>query len=350
MAATSLIQWTDHTGGPFLGCSIVSAGCGHCYAKELAEGRLSKIFRNAYQKAGFEDWETRPVWGTKATRVLTKGFWNEARAINARHANAGTRGRWFPSQIDWLDDMPGGIIDQDGKQLDPIRVLADFLKLIQETPNLDWLLLTKRPENWSDRIAEAMGFIDRKWIAGEEARTPCGVWVGRWLEATAPHRGMGAIPDNVRFGFSAENQDCLDRRWEAAKQIPAKVTFISAEPLLSALDFRRVFAEAKALKKTLLIIVGGESGNGARRCLTEWIYDIVLQCRSAGVEVFVKQLGAYAAAENANVLDWPDDTAMEPDGSGAAGARILLRHPKGGDMNEWPEDLRVRQFPEISLS
>src|SRR5438045_627533 len=113
MSDTTKIQWAEHTGGPYLGCSCVSPGCAFCYAMALALSRLEPIFRRAYKLAGFADWETRPVWGDKATRVLSKGFWTDARRINAKHAKEGTRGRWFPSMIDWLDTMPSGIIDQD---------------------------------------------------------------------------------------------------------------------------------------------------------------------------------------------------------------------------------------------
>lgn len=166
MSEKTNIAWTDHTGGPWLICSMVSAGCTNCYAMLLMLTRLGPLVRKAYKAAGFKDWETRPIWGDKATRVLSKGFWADAKRINAQHAKAGTRGRWFPSMIDWLDEMPAGIIDQDGNKLDPVAVLADFLKLIHDTPNLDWLLLSKRPENFLPRLRLVMELVDRKDSTG----------------------------------------------------------------------------------------------------------------------------------------------------------------------------------------
>ena len=149
MSEQSKIQWTDSTGGPWLVCSEVSPGCAHCYARDLAETRLAPIIRKSYRAAGFADWETRPVWGDKAPRVLSKGFWNDIVTFNNKpwvceHGRAFAsqtdcqheslrlpgqacqchRRRCFPSLIDWLDEMPAGILDQDGNLHDPILVLG----------------------------------------------------------------------------------------------------------------------------------------------------------------------------------------------------------------------------------
>lgn len=160
--AKSSIEWTEQTGGPFLVCTEVSPGCANCYARELMQNRLKGIVRCAYKAAGFADWETRPVWGKTAPRVVTKGFWRNARAVNRLAVKEGVRVKWFPSMIDWLDEMPAGIIDQDGKCLDPLDVLAVFLRLVAETPSIDWQLLTKRPENFWPRmeaVADALGQV-----------------------------------------------------------------------------------------------------------------------------------------------------------------------------------------------
>src|SRR5262245_16369215 len=103
MSDETNIGWTDHTGGPYLGCAELSPACLHCYSRELALSRLERIFREAYKKAGFEDWQTRPVWGETATRVLTKGFWSDVKRLNAQASKDGVRRKWFPSLIDWLD-------------------------------------------------------------------------------------------------------------------------------------------------------------------------------------------------------------------------------------------------------
>jgi len=233
MSETTGIQWTDHTGGPYLGCSCVSPGCTFCYAMALALTRLERIFRTAYKRAEFSDWETRPVWGDKATRVLSKGFWNDARRINANHAKEGTRGRWFPSMIDWLDKMPGGIIDQDGKPLDPIEVRSNFLKLIYETPNLDWLLLTKRPENFFEHIGEVyMHEVHTGPNSGRSFR----LWLAGWESELAP-------PDNVWIGASCEDQQRANERVPHLLKIPAIVRFLSLEPLLGPINLRTIILE-----------------------------------------------------------------------------------------------------------
>ncbi len=332
MAETTNIQWTNYTGGPFLGCAPVSPGCAKCYAWELALTRLEPLFRKAYKAAGFADWDTRPVWGKNATRVLTKGFWRDARRINAQHARAGTHGRWFPSLIDWLDEMAGGIIDQEGNRLDPFAVLADFLSLVHDTANLDWLLLTKRPQNFPDRIARALRFWGEE-PGDNEAIT---IWLHDWL--------TGEAPANVWVGVSIEDQPNMQRHaW--LMDIPARVHFWSAEPLLGFLETRAAWAKHGLPD---WVIIGNESGRGARDGQVEAVDDLRRQCQAAGVRCFVKQLGSRPIVSNANILDWPPGTVFYAnDGDGAASARVSLRDSKGGDPNEWPEDLRVRQFPQF---
>jgi protein gp37 len=339
MSDSTTIEWANHTGGPYLGCSMVSPGCIHCYAMDLAMTRLERIFRKAYKLAGFTDWEMRPVWGDKATRVLSKGFWNDARRINAEHAKAGTRGRWFPSMIDWLDTMPGGIIDQDGKQLDPIEVLADFLNLIAETPELDWLLLTKRPELCFDRVNLA--------TRAKNYRADGRLW-----------NLAGCVPHNVWLGVSVEDQQRANERIPALLKIPAKVRFLSCEPLLGPVDLTDIVSgspeqhggehhfnclsleddnplDDEEYKGALIdwVIGGGESGKQARRCEIKWLRSLKDQCEEAGVDYFLKQLGG-------NLSD--ADLSECAIASGKS-----MHHPKGGDPEEWCPDLRVREFPSV---
>jgi len=298
MSEVTNIEWAMHTGGPYLGCTPVSPGCGNCYAWELALMRLFPIFRRAYKAAGFIDWETRPVWGDKATRVLSKGFWNDAVRINNKHAREGAQGRWFPSLIDWLDTMPAGIIDQEGNKLDPIEVLARFLKLIHGTPNLDWLLLTKRPENFEPRVREVLD------LCNLPAPDAFYLWLRAWLK--------GQPPANVWLGVSVEDQKRADERIPLLLQIPAKVRFLSVEPLLEKIELIAALGwngehEAKGLPEPLAsgirsfkdipgvdwVIVGGESGAHRRDCGVEAICDVARQCQAARVPCFVKQDSAF---------------------------------------------------------
>lgn len=354
MSEKSKIQWTEFTASPWHLCSKVSEGCKNCYAWLLMITRLWPIVRKAWKAAfdrgdkSFADWETREVWGDNAPRVLAKGFWEKALALDRKAAREGVRYKMFPSMIDWLDHMPAGIIDQDGRWLDKNKVLADFLELIRLTTNIDWLLLTKRPENFPDRLLEAMGTFPEEWDT--ECAIPQRDFVQDWWNGTEP-------PANVWLGVTAENQEQADKRIPELLKIPAKIRFVSYEPALGPVDFEDIVTGAidkpggeqhlnclsmegltpgddEEYKGALInwIIVGGESGPKARPFNIEWARSTIAQCKAAAVPVFCKQLGAKPY--------------FYPTGSGGVGkVELQLKDPKGGDMSEWSEDLRIRQFP-----
>lgn len=296
MSEKTNIEWANHTGGPWLICSMVSAGCTNCYAMALMLTRLGPMVRKAYKAAGFGDWETRPIWGDKATRVLSKGFWTDARRINAQHAKAGTRGRWFPSMIDWLDLMPSGIIDQDGNKLDPIEVLADFLHLIHDTPNLDWLLLTKRPENFL-RDGSKYSRIEK---ASELLTHPARTWVHQWFAGFT-------IPHNVWIGVSIEDQKRADERLPLLAEIPARIRFASFEPLLERIDPKiPVLKQATQLVEPVFgldwAIIGGESGKGRRDCGVQAICDLAETLSfTNGIQTFIKQDCAFKPGQQGRI-------------------------------------------------
>lgn len=154
--------------------------------------------------------------------------------------------------------------------------------------------------------------------------------------------GRFALP-NVWLGVSAENAERFDERVPDLCMTPAAVRFVSLEPLLGPIRLPRYATDpADRLAVSGVggrldwVIVGGESGVGnVRSCRVEWVRDIKDQCEAAGVAVFVKQLGSYA------ILDPRYDRQLP----GKATRR--LHDPKGGDPSEWPEDLRVRQMPEV---
>ena len=135
---------------------------------------------------------------------------------------------------------------------------------------------------------------------------------------------------NVWLGVSVENQATADERIPLLLQTPAKKRFISYEPALSAVDFARLFATLGIDQ----LIIGGESGPGSRPFDIQWARDTIAQCKAAGVACFVKQLGARPYA------------MVQPDGyEKPYRTEPELADRKGGDMAEWPEDLRVREFP-----
>lgn len=314
MSIDTAISWTDHTGGPFLGCTKVSEGCKNCYAAELANSKspvsFGRIIRKAYKAAGFDDWETRPVWGDNAPRVLTKSFWTDAVKLNTQNAKAGVRTRWFPSLIDWLDDMPAGIIEQAGYSLDVDTVRASFLDLIRRTPHIDWLLLTKRPQNFNRQIVSA-----KQQIECTTATVDLIAWLGAWLDGTPPA--------NIWLGATVENQEMADLRIPALLEIPARLRFLSCEPLLGPIDLNRSID--LAWKKSdgggtmtcdfksnlqryqdngtfggklggLWVICGGESGSKARAMHPDWARSLRDQCATARIPFHFKQHGCFREA------------------------------------------------------
>jgi hypothetical protein len=155
------------------------------------------------------------------------------------------------------------------------------------------------------------------------------------------------------LNWCAENQERADERIPDLRATPAAVRFVSAEPLLEdlgTLDLRGIH----------LVIVGGESGHGARRFDVAWPRRIKAQCRKAGTAFFMKQMGAFVVDRNDAGFDGdPDDSwdiegdldRVEHDLDGTrddyqgAPVRIHLKDKKGGDPEEWPADLRVREMP-----
>jgi hypothetical protein len=211
-------------------------------------------------------------------------------------------------------------------------VAGDLLAIIYTTQNLDWQLLTKRPQNWRERLEAASQCKKPLW-AGHTKPSAFPSMAQHWEEWSA-----GNPPSNIWIGVSAGADQ------KAALEIPAKVHFLSCEPMLHALDEE----QNHITQKFDWIIFGGESGKKARPCHIEWISEGVRFCRQHNIAPFVKQIGAVPVTENANLFDWPDDVQLhtgKPDDHGFAFAYIHLCDSHGGDMSEWPEDLRIREFP-----
>lgn len=333
MAEKSKIQWTDDTHNFWQGCTKVSDGCKNCYAeardKRFTGGKLWGVGAERQRSASFNKpltWNKKP-WvcdecGSSEMRYdLNSILWCDGCGDYVTFH----RRRVFSLSLgDWMDNEV------------PIKYLADMLKVIHDCPNLDFLLLTKRPENWFERIHEAFIFIanNRK----EDYRTLN--WLSAWMgtEHCCEPGEPGEAPSNIWLGTSVENQAMADKRIPELLKIPAKVRFLSCEPLLGGVDFKAVNALEKVggWKNYPVgggihwVIVGGESGANARPCNIEWIRSIVARCQAAGVACFVKQLGADPVPQ----VDDPFTL-------------LSLKDKKGGDISEWPEDLRVREFPNL---
>lgn len=264
MGERSAIEWTDHTFNPWWGCIRVSPGCEHCYAETFAK------------RVG------QRVWGPAKTterRLFGEAHWREPVKWNALAEKAGVRARVFcASMADVFEDHPALPAER-----------AKLWPLIEATPWLDWQILTKRPEN---------------------------------VERMVPREWLGGFPDNVWLGTSVEDQVRADERIPALVEHRdrAAVLFLSCEPLLGPVALGRL------VKLLDWVIVGGESGPGARDCYIAWIDAIRDQCQSTAL--FIKQLGRHPI-----VYD------------GGTSRNVRLNDAKGGDWTEWPEDLRIREMP-----
>lgn len=309
MSDTTSIEWATATWNPWEGCTKVSPGCSNCYAAA----------RN--HRFGLDNWgKGKPRRRTSAANWKKPLAW-EREERESKDFCGIQRPRIFPSLCDWLDDEV------------PIEWLADFLKLIHDTPNLDWLLLTKRPENWASRIEGVLQWIEGHpdWgTPGKHRHEDLRNWLGDWFV-------LRKSPANVWPGASVENQRCADERIPELLKIPAQVRFLSVEPLLEEVDLSAALDDCNGIPRDMWVIVGGESGPGARRCDVQWVRSVVVQCKAAGVPCFVKQMGSRP-------------TWSAPDlerGVGRVFSELSTKHTKGGDPAEWPADLRVREFPNL---
>ena len=293
MGTETKIEWCDHTMNPWWGCVKVHTGCKNCYAERL----------DARTGGGH--------WGGKSPRRLIRSAWAEPDLWNAAAKKAGRVDRVFcASMCDLFEDYAGPVVDQIGARatdhtgrpwtLDLLR--ERLWPIVERTTSLLWLLLTKRPENVTRMVP--------------------GGWMKAW-------------PGNVMVGTSVSDQETAEAYIPRLLAVPGR-RFLSCEPLLGLLDLSAFCGgQYVGLPGDRVhdhynfgidwVIVGGESGAGARPCDVAWFRSIVSQCRAAGVPVFVKQLGRR-----------PVIPASEP---------WTCLDRKGGDPDEWPEDLRVREFP-----
>jgi protein gp37 len=298
----SKISWTNHTFNIAWGCQKVSEGCKNCYAESLA---------NRWRGKG-----ALPLWGPGSVRrPMSDAYWAEPAKWNKAAMAAGKPALVFCSSMaDVFEDHP-----------ELVAPRARLFRLIEATPWLRWLLLTKRPQNMV-RLAHGAG------------------WSGAW-------------PETVWAGCTVENQARADERIPHLLAVPARVRFLSCEPLLGPLNLESALGTRcpecggthsvyagdrepvecdvcegsvwyKPGGRTVSwVIVGGESGHGARPFDLAWARSLRDQCGAADVPFFCKQLGARPVG-----LNW-------------AGGPLRLQDKAGADIEEFPEDLRVRQWP-----
>lgn len=305
--AETKIEWTSGPNGelgysfnPWIGCQRISPGCEHCYAE-------------AYDKrvggAVDVDGEKKLRWGPTAPRIRTSAAnWRKPLKWNREAEAAGERRKVFCSSLaDVFEERP---------ELAMWRL--ELFALIRSTPALDWLLLTKRPENIRRLILQARDLYPPQFhgIDGTNANA-----LTSWL--------AGIPPPNVWIGTTVEDQMRCERVVHLRK-VPAVVRFLSCEPMLA--EIRNI-----DLGGIDWVICGGESGPGARTFDIEWARSLKTQCGSAGVAFFMKQFGVHTRMRPEEVGGDPE---LEP-------MRFYFRKGDAGSPHTWPEDLRIRQFPEV---
>lgn len=305
------IEWTDKTWNPITGCTRVSEGCRHCYIERTPP------FRMAGRVVG-DPIELHP------DRLDAPLHWRTPRRV-------------FVNSLSdvFHEQVPDEYLDQ-------------MFEVMRRAYQHTFQVLTKRPERarrYLTRLEERRGTDHVRWPLS-----------------------------NVWMGASVEEQQTANLRIPILLETPAAVRFISAEPLLGPVDLSNVRAADGYYDLTYFdgpglfdrqsrrvcdaridwLIVGGESGSQARPCHAAWIRSLIRQCRTARVPCFVKQLGSYVVDRNDRGFEgdtpdaWPMGTRFEQvpserDYQGSLGQVVL--HKKGGDPLEWPQDLRVRQWP-----
>lgn len=299
MGRSTGIAWTRSTFNPWIGCTEVSPGCDGCYAREL--DKRHRYGGTTHWGVGVERYVTSLDYWLKPEK------WNET-AIKERASGKiedksdwHTPGFWpvFPSMCDPFDNEA------------PEGLRATFWQLIADNPHLTWLLLTKR-------IGNAQKMLP--WRNGEE-------WPNVWV------------------GASIVNQEEADRDLPKLQNLSAAKRFVSYEPALGPVDWER-FLSFGLIDQ---VIVGGESSQGkhrARRFAIERARKAKHACSLHGVAFFMKQAGAHVTWDGISHAPeelWPNGTRKEDNGEGYF--RIHLKDRAGADPAEWPEDLRVQEFP-----
>lgn len=322
-----LIPMSGSTWNPILGCKEVSPGCANCYSARLIGVRFS---RNPSLPM-YHDIATTGVNGhphfTGARRMMTSRLDEPLRARKGRKV--------------FVNDM-GDLFFEGHPFEDIARVFAVMALAQQHT----FQVLTKRPERAAEFLREWAAGGRHVWTAAQGIKMP------RGQDKPAP----GWPLPNVWIGTSVEDQASADKRITHLLRVPAVVRFLSMEPLLGPVDLGKMLACKECLGEGECnydlagawldcracggrgtgidwAIVGGESGPRARPFDLAWARSLRDQCRAAGTAFFFKQAGAN-----------PRESIYK-DGAFRHTANVSLDDPHGGDMSEWPYDLRVREMP-----
>jgi len=252
------ITWTDHSYNPWIGCQVVTEEeCGDCYAKRWAHRHRLDVWGPLFQ----------------TTRKLTKTG-NDPLKWNKQAEQEGRRFKVFCASLaDVFEPHP-----------DVVNARHRLWEIVEQTPSLDWQLLTKRPKFIKQLIPQT--------------------WLQHW-------------PEHVWIGTSVGTQQAAEKRINYVLDLPAPVIFLSCEPLVEQI----VLSPWLARKKINWVICGGYSGSQNRPMELAWARALRDECHAYEVPMYMKQLGTVYAKHH------------------------HLRYWKGEDMEEFPDDLKIRDFP-----
>lgn len=312
MADGSNIEWTQATWNFITGCTKISDGCLACYIERTPPFRMT---HRRFNKPGIGGTTGVVLHEDRLTLPLR---WRKPRRI------------FVNSLADlWHDEIPTDLI-------------ARAFAVMVAAPHHSFQVLTKRHARM------------RSMLRSEEFWTLVSEHLGK-LWNTSPPAPLRCVPEWIWLGVSVESQQWADVRVPALLDVPAMVRWLSCEPLVGAVDLSKwlynhspwTYTEVgvrcscgawmdrneRCPEQLSWCVVGGESGPGARPMQLDWARDIVKQCQETGVTPFVKQLGSRWA--------WLASAAWPVNAK---------RDPKGGNWDNWPEDLRVREFPQAATS
>ena len=308
MGDKSAIEWTDATWNPIRGCSRVSEGCRNCYAERMAGRQINGAYKGLVRSTG-------------------GGWTGEVRFVE----DALDRPlRWKAPRRIFVNSMSDLFHEKVTESW-----IAQIFNVMRSAEQHTFQVLTKRPERMRDLLS--------RWAASPGIGNGYG-----WVTKPLP---------NVWLGASVEDQAMADERIPLLLQTPAAVRWVSSEPALGRVDFHRWLYNTSVLSGEQTggasldwLVVGGESGPGARPFDLAWARSAIAQCRAAGVPCFVKQLGAHPHYEQPSgrmFCGAPQGLWARQPGCGAPSwsRSLVLRDRKGGDMAEFPEDLKVREYP-----
>jgi protein gp37 len=308
------IEWTQNEDGtagktwnPVRGCLEISPGCARCYAKTFAE-RWRGIAGHPYEQ-GFDprlvpEKLAEPMSWKKPQRVF----------------------------VNSMSDLFGDFVSNE--------YIAACFGVMAACERHTLMTLTKR----ADRMVEWFEWVTREptylRTMPTAPRLVCGCAAQAMLgmQWSAPNPREWPLL-NAWIGVSVENRKHGVPRIDLLRQVPAAVRFLSVEPLLEDLG-------DIDLAGIHWVLIGGESGPKARPFDLAWARRVVAQCREQQVSCFVKQMGAVPVSGldvtgNFRTHHGRRQYEMTAD-------RLLLKNRKGNDMAEWPEDLRVREWPEVT--